>query len=859
MNCRTTIFSLCSVLFAGAVFSLPCQAQIGLAKKAAAKEERVPRLFVTNRDAVKLLNLVKVRLKNNDYRYSLAALQRLLEMKEDSNFYSDADNGKIIFRSLKGEVLRLIEELPPKGREQYQLMYAGDAKQLLEESRKSGDVKKMELLARRYFHTPSGYTATWWLGNRHFDRSESLAAALFYERLRKTSRGAKRFEPMLTLKTAICWGRAGMPKIAIKKLVELKQSVPKGRRLIVGGESVALFEQKSEALGWMVKLLGEQEGFTQLKQEQWTLFRGDSSRNALSSPAAPIWDAQWKVSTFRENRLIGSEKERFEKAEKKIQAEELKRRVGDGLLGIGVSHPLIAGRYVIYRSLRKVRAVDLYTGKPLWETVTSSPAVESIIRHNKVKKTNRYGTYGQPLQPLDDAVLTQRTWRDMTLGTLSSNNQYVFAVDEVGIVNAFTHFQGMPENPLELKSYNRLRGFELATGKFKWEIGGPHGEGELEGAGTFFLGAPLPFGELLFCVVEQDGETQLVAIEPKPEEYEAKIVWRQPLISPSNRINQNAIRRMSGLSPSYQDGVMVCPTSSGAVVAVDLSQRLLLWGYQYQTRTPQNHATQRFVFGWRGRGFNAAADQLDQRSRWLDSVPTMAEGKVLLTPRDSNQLHCLNLLDGTVQWTVDRKEGLYLAGVYEGKAIIVGKFSVDAYRLDNGKPAWQASIPIPQPSGRGYQTGGLYHVPLSTGAIATIDLKTGRLLIKSESRNGIVPGNLVAAQGVIVSQSATELSAYRPLSDLNKEVDKQLAANKQDSFALSTRGELRLHHGEVKAGITDLKNAVKTKSNPRAQTVLAETMIDGLRSDFPKYQAHSVELEKLIVDPKQKLRFLQVY
>ncbi len=858
MGFRFAFFSLWSVLLTGLLLPSPGQSQVIARPTVAKKTEATPshRVFVVDRDAVKMFKYAIKRLEKKDYIQGLEALQRILELKEDSNYYQDGDTDKTLCRSLKGQALKLIEQLPKEGREQYLSKYGDEAKRQFEEAREKGDIQKMELLARSYFHTPAGYKATWWLGNRHFDRLEPLAAALFYERLRKTKLGAKQFEPMLTLKTAICWGRAGMPKLAIEKLTDLKKSVPKGGRLTIGGRPVAIFDKEENALGWMVNILGGQQGFHQLKTEQWTLFRGNSSRNAVSAPAAPIWDANWKISTFQEKRLVGSERSRFETAEKKMQTEEKNRHEKDGLLGIGASHPLVSENYVIYRSLRKIRAIDLHSGKPLWETVTSSPAVEQIIRLNKTKPTkSRNSYYSRQMQPMDEALLSQRTWRDMTLGTLSSDGKYLFSVDDVGVVNAYPNYPGMPENPYSLKKYNKLRGFELKTGKFKWEIGGPRGNAELEAAGTFFLGAPLPFGNLLFCIVEQDGEIQLMAIEPQPAEYDAKVVWSQSLITPTQSIKDDAIRRMSGLSPSYSNGVMVCPTSAGAVVAVDLSQRLLLWGYRHATRMPQTPGRPRF------NPFNQQSNSnfLDQQSRWLDSVPTIAEGKVLLTPRDSNYLHCLNLLDGTVQWKIDRNEGYYLAGVHEGKAIVVGKTSINAYRLDNGKQAWQESVPIPKPSGRGYQTAGLYHIPLTTGSIATVDLNTGSILVKSKSRNGTIPGNLVASQGVIISQSATELSAYRPLSDIQNEINQKLASKAEDSQALALRGELKLHSGDVDDGLNDLRKAISIQPNPHAQTVLAEVILDGLRSDFNKYQAESIKLEKLIVDPEQKSRYLRTY
>ena len=61
--------------------------------------------------------------------------------------------------------------------------------------------------------------------------------------------------------------------------------------------------------------------------------------------------------------------------------------------------------------------------------------------------------------------------------------------------------------------------------------------------------------------------------------------WSQPLAeldveqmitSPGSRG-----RRLAGLSPALADGVLVCPLGAGAVVAIDIATRTLLWAHRY--------------------------------------------------------------------------------------------------------------------------------------------------------------------------------------------------------------------------------------------------------------------------------------
>ena len=116
-------------------------------------------------------------------------------------------------------------------------------------------------------------------------------------------------------------------------------------------------------------------------------------------------------------------------------------------------------------------------------------------------------------------------------------------------------------------------------------------------------------------------------------------------------------------------------------------------------------------------------------SRWADASVTIAEGCVLLTPPESNQLHCINLIEGTLLWQKPRDDGLYVACVADGKAVVVGKSSVRAMKLADGEPAWSdGNLPLPSgsvPSGRGFFNGQRYHLPLSSAEVAVIDVPSG--------------------------------------------------------------------------------------------------------------------------------------
>ncbi len=69
------------------------------------------------------------------------------------------------------------------------------------------------------------------------------------------------------------------------------------------------------------------------------------------------------------------------------------------------------------------------------------------------------------------------------------------------------------------------------------------------------------------------GEIRLVVLDSAT----GRLQWSQQLAHvDQGTILFDSLRRMSGGSPSFAEGVLVCPTSAGAIVAVDLANRSLL-------------------------------------------------------------------------------------------------------------------------------------------------------------------------------------------------------------------------------------------------------------------------------------------
>ncbi len=271
------------------------------------------------------------------------------------------------------------------------------------------------------------------------------------------------------------------------------------------------------------------------------------------------------------------------------------------------------------------------------------------------------------------------------------------------------------EGPAVQFKPNKLTAVDLRTqGKLKWIVGGQSGEDEPQLANAFFLGPPLPLEEKLYVLAEMKQEIKLCVLDAKT----GRLDWWQQIavVEPNQNIQNDAYRRLAGSTPSYADGVLVCPTTAGAIVAVDVANRSLLWGFRY-ARPVINPIVMR---QWG----NIQQQNTEPQERWVDSSAAIANGCVVVTPIDSNQMFCLDLQNGKAKWDkpVERGDNLYVAGVHNGNVVLVGKRQMTAVKLADGKPAWkQPRLELPpaaMPSGRGFMSGDNYFLPLTTAEVA---------------------------------------------------------------------------------------------------------------------------------------------
>ena len=518
------------------------------------------------------------------------------------------------------------------------------------------------------------------------------------------------------------------------------------------------------------------------------------------------------------------------------------------------------------RSVGGLVAIDFATGKRVWRVPVDDsirqllePGSTSNALNPQARLNNARALVNQAIT-MGPRWLWHRLWEDATYGTISSDGERVFCVEDLDEgFSALDGRQVVLPNGRRIPqagphTFNRLAAYDIATeGKLKWEAGGPFGEPQSELAGSFFLGPPLPLADSVYALTELKGEIRLVALDAAT----GKLAWSQQLAVLETNWGMEQVRRASGVSPSYSDGVLVCPTSAGAVVALDMTTRSLLWGYQYSRSDAGAQDGLRA-----GLIRNPPMAMNNGGGRWTDATLTIAGGRVLLTPVESNQLHCLNLLDGKLLWYKPRDDGLYVGCVHNDKLLVVGRNSVRALALADGEPVWaDASLALPVgavPSGRGFYNGRRYHLPLSTAEVAAIDVDTGLIVARSKSRSGTVPGNLICYHGAVISQSIDVIERFDQRDDLWQQIAATIAENPQDAGALARRGELLLDEGNFRQAVDDLRRSFAAVPDPRTRELLVDSLLEGLRVDFKSYSDKLAEIEQLIEQTQQRGTFLRL-
>jgi len=765
----------------------------------------------TDRQQERLLDRARRLVADGGWSDAATLLDEVLGAEQDFFVRSRAPRAGGTWSSIKAEAARLIRSLPPAGRTAYELQFRARAERLLADAIAADDSAAIVAVARRWFATPAGQRAALLAAVESLESGQALAATAWLDRL---ADGDAAIAASVSFMRAYARDRAG-DATAAAAILERARAGGRGTARIAGREVAISFPQ-GRGLEWLRELGGI--GVRPTGEAEWRQPRGDAGRNALVVASRPLLVPRYRVPLTRH-------------PEESRRLDRIRRELADqGMAQWPAAAPLAVGGTILARAPLGLLAVDFVTGKRIW--LQAGPRGGADMMADEGRES------------------LGRTFDDVTSGGISSDGRLVFAVEAhpaafAGRSVPRDAFMAAPRDP-SWRGGNTLSAYEIgAGGRLAWRlpardgdgVGGP-AAGAIDSA-SWFAGAPLVAGDRLYVLVEQAAEVRLDVLHAA----DGRLIWSQPLAALDEEhaiTGREAVgRRLGGATPALGDGVLVCPLGAGAVVAVDVSNRTLLWAYDY-VRSP-GEADQAAALNGRLRGFPAGlrgvalADGQPRRHRagWGDDAPIIVAGRVLLTPRDSDELHCLNLQDGGLLWKAPRASRLQVAGIVDGRVIVVARDGVEALALDGGRPVWRRAFdPGVAPSGRGIITADRLFLPLDVPEVMEIDLADGTIHGRSPARGGAVPGNLVAYRGEVVSLGVEAIDVFHQAAALEARIETAAREATPSAPQAFWEAQLLLEGGQVRVGLERLRDMVRSGGQRQPPDALAAGLAFALGRDF---------------------------
>lgn len=862
--------------------------------------------------------------------------QLILDAKSDYFFlYTDGENkGRRV--SVKEETNRIIGGLKKEGLEYYQNFYGPDADNQLKQAKEDGyDRPKLAEIAQRFYHTKAGAEAATLLAALYLESGNYPEAAYSYRRLLARPDADKILDVRTLFRAAVALRRAGDGKQTDEVAAvwaKLEKKFPRDG-LQIGRKAYSVEQLKAELDRPVQSLFGS------VGAEFVAGRGGDNSRTATADAGVPFLQPEqtlpvlYPLGQERQEEANAWVKGVIDAAYANVQWKQRKTPLLPALF------PVTAPNLIVFRGYDGVYA--FYTkdckdstgrlrepGQLAWFTYARWGA--GMIQRGSTASNDDASLLAQDKQNQES---WQGTWRDMLpgvlfenplAGSLSHDGKRVYFVDDFNIPPSavvynpdFGFNPGMQQQAQGGKvEYNKLVAVDLETGLLSWSLGAmPTGQRQDEdriasasqlGEGAYFLGPPVTVNGKLYALLERDGALKLACFDPNkeaqvvranprpgqkaspPSNREPELVWVQNLGRPNTPIKQDSGRRFQGCFLATADGVMVCPTNSGAVVAVDLNARSLLWAHTYAALDANAAGGGGMGRPWGGGGMMMTSSLKEQR--WRSSAPMITGGRVLFTAYDGDYLQCLDMRTGKVKWQEKRRaDDLYVGGVVGDKVLIVGRTSVRALKVvgeardnptprdtpERPTPAWENELKIATPVGHGVVgKDGNFYLPVvgdpdkpddKTPGVLTVNAATGTANATPYRRKDstgptggdprLVLGNLVFHDGMMFSQSATEVTWFQLNEVKRREAQVALEKNPNDPFGLLWSGELDLEAGKLQDAIAKFKRSEANKPDEPTLRKLKNKLYDAYTAlirgepDFAKVEPILAEYKGLCEIP----------
>ena len=755
----------------------------------------------------------------------------------------------------KARLESLYYSSPSPFRTEFARQFSDLAQSKLSDALTSGDFTEVRRLVTRYAFCPAARDALLLLTTRSLNRGDFLEAALLLSRVQRMN---EKPDSTLILQMAVCYARAGLMTDAADVMMQLRKDSG-AQSVDVHGQKVRLPETLAETSEWLRGRTGESVSVG----TDWLQPGGSYRRLASRSRGPAGFQSRWKSNLFEVQDVLYSEQYNPLLAEfrEPIEREALRLLQRNSTI-IPAGLPLVMGEQAIFRTPFGIRAMNLLSGELTWEVTRPDSRLKAILDERTAddegRGPGRDGGFGAQSYIDPRAQLLYQMIRTNTASQMAINGRTLFVVDECANATWSDDMGSVlgPNGSLSIPS-NYIRAYDAESGLFKWEAGGqtqnvalPAGQGNLL-AGFYFLGAPLVLGQRTYVLAESGEGIFLIQIaEPAAMADRAadadsgllisdaqasanpKVVKSQILTVPEYKLPQHPVRKHAGLVPSFAQGMLICPTCDQRIVAVSAEDHSLRWIFRYagNTRLQELGGDNLVLFGGRDAADTKA---VDMDSRWTDSLARIVDGKILITPRDADQLYCLDLQTGLMLWSAPRNVFHSIGTVTSDKVVLVGNQRVAGLSITDGRLLWSTELRDGVVCGTATSDGIIIQIPTNEPSIVSLDLENGRRLAGQSEDLDRMPGNLLVTEHGLLRQNLLDVSFSASVASENATVVQQ-----------ATEQLLNREFAEAKR-ILD-QEVTANPADATAREMLIELLLEGLRADFGSSQADIPRVRQLI-------------
>lgn len=761
--------------------------------------ERVPR----HRSASVALRKVTEYLRPNADIEVLRVAQQVLDLETDW-LNEDLESVHLLVESR----LRQADQGTLR---KYESLVGVDADRLLKAATEELSVGKLREICRRYSMTAAGYAAAERLVALWFDAGDYELAAQLADRVLNEPvhrpRITAQFRSMV---------------LDLKRILQVsQQGAIIERRVEANGRAGEVSTETGVGSLFYQEFLKHRQALQPLN-EQWIQLGGDFSRSRIVGGSMPVPAPIWSADFFATSAMAG--------VPEFLADWEGARRDVDQPICPAV-FPLIVGNRLIFRDSTGIRAVNAVNGKAIWSYRCNSNPTQPISR-SELMMRRRFMSGGQ--NPFGENTL---------MGAISSDGHRVYAIDSTLDVDT-TELQETGQLVRQFR--NRLVAIAAAgpsQGTISWINEGllPKQFRKPDQPEQFsFLGGPLPGVTELLALTGYDDEIHLAAFDP----HSGRLLWRQPLCTIDRAEQFDPERYETACLLARSQGVIVCPTNTGMLVAVDQARMNLMWA----TFVDDPPDLKRFQV--RGNIRN----QPQSYGGYASHVVIDGNRLVYLPPR-SSQIHCLDLFTGKLHWSIPRGDAEFVGAIADGCALVVGRQGCRGLKLMDGHEVWRSGVGMPVACG--VAIGDKYVLPLEQGRLAAIDIKTGHDHGTKALRSETELGHLVADRDRVYSVNQRGVLAF-------PQVDHVLASVKSSGTAGALRDVMLAEVGMVQGSLRDaerqLRVVVASHDSPleraRARKDLKELLFLRLEEAGDISVADQETLNELLETPTEQFRFL---